>query len=166
VREAKRLAQRAIELGRDDALALCCAGALLVRLGDLNAGTVFIDRALALNPNLPAAWSCSSFVKLLTGELETAIERLAHVLRLSPRDPDMYMYEDYPKQQQTPSSPTCSMLEPRPWLLGLGFFVRRGASIYLTRFFGPQRVSIDRWRHSIAAPKSCELVCPLVVHLA
>ena len=94
VREAKRLAQRAIELGRDDALALCCAGAVLVRLGDLNAGAVFIDRALALNPNLPAAWSCSSFVKLLTGELETAIERLAHAMRLSPRDPQMYMYED------------------------------------------------------------------------
>ena len=94
VREAKRLAQRAIELGRDDALALCGAASLLVRLGDLNAGAVFLDRALALNPNLPGAWSLSSFVKILTGELETAIERLAHVMRLSPRDPNMYMYED------------------------------------------------------------------------
>jgi TolB-like protein len=94
VREAKRLAQRAIELGRDDALALCGAASLLVRLGDLNAGAVFLDRALAPNPNLPGAWSLSSFVKILTGELETAIERLAHVMRLSPRDPNMYMYED------------------------------------------------------------------------
>ena len=76
VREAKRLAQRAIELGRDDALALCGAASLLVRLGDLNAGAVFLDRALALNPNLPGAWSLSSFVKILTGELETAIERV------------------------------------------------------------------------------------------
>jgi predicted ATPase len=51
--EADRLARRAGELGKDDAVALCSAGfALVVVVGDLDDGAALIARALALNPNL------------------------------------------------------------------------------------------------------------------
>src|SRR5262249_50295766 len=53
VAEAARLAQQAIELGRDDAVALCYAGlALGYVVGDLHNAAAFVDRALALNANL------------------------------------------------------------------------------------------------------------------
>ena len=54
--EAERLARRAVELGKDDALALSTAGSRLAYVvGDLDDGAAFIDQALALNPNL--AWA-------------------------------------------------------------------------------------------------------------
>ena len=56
VAEAKRLALRAAELGGGDADALVKAGYVLARVvGELEGGAAFIDRALALNPNLAAA---------------------------------------------------------------------------------------------------------------
>src|SRR5262249_58350990 len=54
--EMARLARRAIEVGRDDALALCGGGFALARFGyDLDAGAAFIDRALLLHPKLAVA---------------------------------------------------------------------------------------------------------------
>ena len=53
IAETARLARRAGELGRDDAVALCSAGiALAFVVGDLEDGAALIDRALVLNPNL------------------------------------------------------------------------------------------------------------------
>ncbi len=58
VAEAVRLARQAVELGRDDAVALCTGGHVLDYLGrDPEAGAVFIDRARTLNPNLAPAWA-------------------------------------------------------------------------------------------------------------
>ena len=46
--EAVRLAFRAVELGKDDDIALCYGGFALARaVGDLDSGAAFIDRALA-----------------------------------------------------------------------------------------------------------------------
>ncbi|MCI0429248.1 MAG: winged helix-turn-helix domain-containing protein, partial [Rhodospirillales bacterium] len=57
VAEGARLARRAVELGRDDAVALTRGGHALAHLvGDLDGGIAFLDRALLLNPNLAAAW--------------------------------------------------------------------------------------------------------------
>jgi TolB-like protein/class 3 adenylate cyclase len=51
--ETERLARRGADLGRDDAVALCAAGAaLVVVVVDLDYGSALIDRALGLNPNL------------------------------------------------------------------------------------------------------------------
>jgi TolB-like protein len=87
--EAVRLAQRAIELGKDDAVALGCGGFTLAFLGrDLVGGATFIERALVLNPNLAATWFFSGYVKIFLGEPEAAIERFAHAMRLSPLDPN------------------------------------------------------------------------------
>jgi tetratricopeptide (TPR) repeat protein len=91
VAEARRLAWRAIELGQDDALALCTAGFALADLcgADID-GDAFIDRAIALNPNLAWAWLFSGWVKAWKGDAALALERLAHARRLSPHDPQAF----------------------------------------------------------------------------
>jgi len=87
VAETARLARRAAELGRDDAVALCMAGvALAFVVGDLDDGAALIDRALLLNPNLAWAWLFSGWVRVWLGEPEVAIEHLARAMRLSPHD--------------------------------------------------------------------------------
>ena len=91
IAETRRVAWRAAELGRDDAVALCTAGFALARVvGDLENGVALIDRAIALNPNLAWAWYFSGWVKVWLGEPEVAIERATHALRLSPYDPYVF----------------------------------------------------------------------------
>jgi TolB-like protein len=88
--EASRLARKAVELGGDDAVALSQGGLVLGYLGgDLDAGAVFIDRAVALNPNLAHAWFHSAWLRINLGEPEKAIRHFEHVLRLSPFEPFM-----------------------------------------------------------------------------
>jgi TolB-like protein len=88
IAEAGRLARRAVELGPDDALALCTAGFAIADVVDeLTDGDALINHALALNPNLAWAWMFSGWVKISLGEPEAAIERLSHAMRLSPHDP-------------------------------------------------------------------------------
>jgi len=83
-----RLAQRAVELGKDDAIALAAGGfALAFVVGDLGVGAALIDRALVLNSNLVEAWNYSGWAKIWLGEPETALERFARAMRLSPLDP-------------------------------------------------------------------------------
>jgi TolB-like protein/tetratricopeptide (TPR) repeat protein len=89
--EATRVARRAAELGRDDTVALNHAGQALAYIaGDLEGGDALIDRALALNPNLAAAWYSRGLVKSWLGESDVAIEHLAHAMRLNPLDPMMF----------------------------------------------------------------------------
>ena len=88
VAEARRLARRAVQLGKGDATPLAFAGYALARVvGDLDDGAAFLDKALLINPNLAWGWSASGWVKLWAGEPDLAIERLAHAMRLSPLDP-------------------------------------------------------------------------------
>jgi adenylate cyclase len=89
--EGARLAKRAVELGKDDAVALCRGGhAFSWFLHDLDNSAAFIDRALALNPNLAAAWNLSGWVRAYRGELDLAIEHQARAMRFSPIDPILY----------------------------------------------------------------------------
>jgi TolB-like protein/class 3 adenylate cyclase/tetratricopeptide (TPR) repeat protein len=91
IAEARRLSYRAIELGPDNALALCTGGfALADVVNELEDGDALIDRAMALNPNLAWAWIFSGWVKVSLGEPEIAIERLSHAMRLSPHDPYLF----------------------------------------------------------------------------
>jgi adenylate cyclase len=91
IAEAAQLAGQAVELGRDDAVALYMAGfALATVLNELEDGDALIDRALALNPILAMAWTCSGWVKMLLGHPDLAIERLSHAMRLSPHDPYLF----------------------------------------------------------------------------
>jgi TolB-like protein/class 3 adenylate cyclase len=88
IAEVTRLAQRAVELGKDDAMALATSGwALVFVVRDLDVGAALVDRALVLNSNLAEAWFCGGWVKNWLGEPEAAIERFARAMRLSPLDP-------------------------------------------------------------------------------
>jgi TolB-like protein/class 3 adenylate cyclase len=86
--EVERLARQAARLAKDDAVALYTGGFALARIvGYLDAGTALIDRALALDPNLAAAWHLSGWVRIYLGEPEMAIEHMARAMRLNPLDP-------------------------------------------------------------------------------
>src|SRR5439155_21207138 len=92
IAEVKKLAQRAVELCKDDAIALEATGyALAVVVRDLEVGAALVDRALVLNSNLAEAWSWGGWVKLWLGEPEAAIERFARAMRLSPLDPSLLL---------------------------------------------------------------------------
>jgi TolB-like protein/tetratricopeptide (TPR) repeat protein len=88
IAEVKRLAQRAVELGKDDAITLALSGWGLANVArDLGAAAGLIDRAIMLNSNLAVAWYFGGCVKHWLGEQEAAIERFARAMRLNPRDP-------------------------------------------------------------------------------
>jgi len=90
VAEVRWLIRQVEELGRDDAVALACAGwslAFVVR--DVEGGAALLDRALALNPNFAAAWRGSGWASVWRGSLDEGIERLMHAMRLSPLGPSL-----------------------------------------------------------------------------
>jgi TolB-like protein len=90
IAETARLARRAAALGPDDAVALSrAAHAIAYVVGDAEAATTFVDRALVLNPNLAGAWYASGWTRVWRGEPDVAIDHFAHGMRLSPLDPNM-----------------------------------------------------------------------------
>jgi tetratricopeptide (TPR) repeat protein len=92
--EGARLANQSLELGADDAVALCRAGHALAHFGgDLDRGVAAVDRALVLNPNLSAAWYLSGFQKISRGEHDEAVERFGRAMRLSPLDPELFQMQ-------------------------------------------------------------------------
>ncbi|MGF6150150.1 TolB-like protein [Pseudomonas fluorescens] len=91
IAEGVRLARLAVTLGRDDAVALTRGGHALSHLaGDVDGGIALLDRARLLNPNLAPAWYLGGILRALRGETDAAIEHLAHAIRLSPLDPEMF----------------------------------------------------------------------------
>jgi TolB-like protein len=92
--EGARLANRAVELGANDAVALSRGGHALAHFGgDLDRGIAAVDRALVLNPNLSAAWFLSGFQRISRGEHDDAIERFARAMRLSPLDRETFQMQ-------------------------------------------------------------------------
>lgn len=88
VADAVRLARDAAQLGGDDALALSkAAHAITILGGDVESGAALIEQALLCDRHLAAAWYVSGWVQLQLGKSQTAMEHLAHALRLSQRDP-------------------------------------------------------------------------------
>jgi TolB-like protein len=91
IAEGVRLARLAVELGKDDAVALTRGGHALAHLaGELDGGIALIDKALVLNPNLAAAWFLGGFLRTVRGDPDAAIEFLARAMRFSPLDPEMF----------------------------------------------------------------------------
>jgi TolB-like protein len=87
IAETARLARQAVDLGKDDAVALSMGGfALAYVVGEIEDGAAFIDGALVLNPNLAAGWLLSGWINIYLGEPEVVIERATRVMRLSPLD--------------------------------------------------------------------------------
>ena len=88
--EALRLGHAAVALGKDDAAALAKGGdAIAFSGGNLDAGGLYLDRALSLNPNHAFAWFASAWVKIWLGNPDAALQHLTHVMRLSPLDPNV-----------------------------------------------------------------------------
>jgi TolB-like protein len=89
--EAARLASRAVELGRNDAIALTRGAHALGHFGrSIDRCSDLLDRALALDPNLAAAWLLSGYLLLWRGKPDEAIERFEHAMRLNPLDPELF----------------------------------------------------------------------------
>lgn len=94
ITETKRLAERAAQLGQDDAQVMCWSGAALAFVvGQVDEGVALVDRALRLNPNLMDAWVSSGLVRLVLGEWDMAIDHFARAMRLSPFDPLLFMMQ-------------------------------------------------------------------------
>jgi tetratricopeptide (TPR) repeat protein len=88
VAEARRLALRAVQLGKDNATVLSLAGhALAYVANELDDGAAFQDHALSINPNLAWGWTYSGRAKLWVGEPDRAIECFAQAMRLNPLEP-------------------------------------------------------------------------------
>jgi TolB-like protein len=88
VAETGRLSRQAVELGKDDAVALSMGGFALAHVVDeAEDGAAFIDRALILNPNLAVGWLLSGWINIRLGKPEVTIERATRAIRLSPLDP-------------------------------------------------------------------------------
>src|SRR5229473_662353 len=89
--EATRLARKAVHLGGDDPVALCMGGYALAFIAhEFDDPEAFMDRGLAVNPNLAQAWNLSGWLRVWRGEPDLALDHIAHAMRLSPLDPSMY----------------------------------------------------------------------------
>jgi hypothetical protein len=94
IAETARLARTAVELGKDDAVALGTAGfALAWVVGEVEEGAALVERALALNPNFARGWGFSGWTNVWLGRPGIATEHLARALRLSPHDPLMLTFQ-------------------------------------------------------------------------
>ena len=127
VAETTRLARRATDLGREDAVALCWGGYALAYVAvDVDGGRAFVDKALALNPNLAAAWNFSGWIRIFLGEHQSAIDRFERALRLSPRDPTVFhmrigvAYANFLAGNYEKASPAAQdAIRDQAWLGGL-----------------------------------------------
>jgi len=89
--EATRLARKAVYLGGDDPVALSMGGyALAFVAQEFDDAAAFMDRGLAVSPNLAQAWTLSGWLRVWRGEPDLALEHVARAMRLSPLDPSMY----------------------------------------------------------------------------
>jgi adenylate cyclase len=88
-RRALQLAECALRVANDDATVLSSVAAILAYLGyDLGSVVGLVERALELNPGSATAWFNSGCVRVMTDDLELAIEHLDTASRLDPIGPD------------------------------------------------------------------------------
>jgi len=86
--EGLRLADRAIELGRDDGEVLWRSGNAMWHLSmQADRPKDLLYRALQINPNSSIALTITGWIELALGNPDTAVELLQRAQRLSPRDP-------------------------------------------------------------------------------
>ncbi len=90
--EIWRLTERAVELGNDDAVALCWGGHVRAFFfKEVDRALLLIDRALELDVNLATAWQRRGWVRGYAGDHEEAIRSLERATRLNPLDPRVFL---------------------------------------------------------------------------
>ena len=88
VSECTSLARRAIEIGKDDPIALCYAGfALDYMAGETALGLAMVERACVLNPNMAMAWCHVGYILTHMGDYDRGIASIARAIRLQPARP-------------------------------------------------------------------------------
>jgi TolB-like protein len=86
--EGLRLAERAVELGKDDATVLWMAGFAVRALGaDPHRARELLRRSLQINPNSAIALTTAAWNEAMLANPDEALAMLARAERLSPRDP-------------------------------------------------------------------------------
>jgi len=94
--KAVELAARAIDLDRQNALALATYGHLMSYLfHECDSALVYFDRALSASPNHSLAWLLSSATLGYIGRGEQAVSHAEHGLRLSPFDQNLFYYYEF-----------------------------------------------------------------------
>lgn len=94
IAEGRQLAQRAAEIGGDDAFALSRAAHFLAYvLKEAETADAIVDQAIAVNPNLAEAWRIRGFVSTFLGKHDAAVEQFQYAMRLNPLDPQIYTVE-------------------------------------------------------------------------
>lgn len=87
-------AARAIQLDPFDARAVAIAGHVRAYLfHDVPHALELVTRAIELNPNLPIAWTMSSWSRIYNGEHVVAVRHAMMARSLSPRDPHIWLAE-------------------------------------------------------------------------
>ena len=87
-------AERAVFLDPLDARAIAIAGHVKgYLLHDVRSALALHARAVELNPNLPIAWTLSSWSKIYNGEHAAAVRHAMMSQSLSPRDPHIFFTE-------------------------------------------------------------------------
>jgi TolB-like protein len=93
IAEGVRLARQAIEIGEQDPDALSMGGwGIFLLAGERAAGLSAIEQALAINPNAALAWTFCGWARGYSNRPALAIEALQRAMRLSPLDPQRWMF--------------------------------------------------------------------------
>jgi TolB-like protein len=91
VADGAEMARKAVCLANEDALAFCWGGFSLGFLAyELDDAIGYVDHALALNPNLAAAWYLLGHLRIYAGDPEAGIEPLTRAIELNPLDPLLF----------------------------------------------------------------------------
>ena len=89
-REIMQFNDRALALEPGDAFVVAWASLFIAFLdGDIERGSDYVDRALAINPNLSNAWNARGWISLSIGEVseaERGLEAFNRSIRLNPFD--------------------------------------------------------------------------------
>jgi len=91
--EGVRFGRQAIEAGSDDPEALWMGGwGIFILAGEHLAGLSAIEQALVLNPNCALAWNFFGWAQSFRGRSASAIEAHQRAMRLSPLDPQRWLF--------------------------------------------------------------------------
>jgi TolB-like protein/Flp pilus assembly protein TadD len=92
IAEAERASRRALALDSGDPRVLVNAGHTLRWIvGRVEEGTALLEQALQLDPNYAIGWTRLAAAKSYVGEGRAAVEHYERALRLSPRDPRIFI---------------------------------------------------------------------------